>query len=44
MKIGELAARAECDVQTVRFYEREGLLEAPARESSSYVQNLCMTE
>ena len=29
---------------TVRFYEREGLLEAPARESTSYVQNLCMTE
>ena len=30
MKIGELASRAGCDVQTVRFYEREGLLEAPA--------------
>ena len=36
MKIGELATRAGCDVQTVRFYEREGLLEAPARESSGY--------
>jgi len=36
MKIGELAAKAECDVQTVRFYEREGLLEAPARESSNH--------
>jgi len=36
MKIGELAAKAECNVQTVRFYEREGLLEAPARESSNY--------
>src|SRR5205085_7381917 len=36
MKIGELAARASCDVQTVRFYEREGLLEAPERESSGY--------
>ena len=36
MKIGELAARAGCDVQTVRFYEREGLLEAPAREPSGY--------
>src|SRR6185369_4221859 len=36
MKIGELAARAGCDVQTVRFYEREGLLEAPERESSGY--------
>jgi len=36
MKIGELAARAGCDVQTVRFYEREGLLEQPAREPSGY--------
>jgi Cd(II)/Pb(II)-responsive transcriptional regulator len=36
MKIGELAARAGCDVQTVRFYEREGLLEEPAREESGY--------
>lgn len=36
MKIGELAAQAGCDVQTVRFYEREGLLEAPAREPSGY--------
>lgn len=36
MKIGEVAARAGCDVQTVRFYEREGLLEEPAREASGY--------
>jgi Cd(II)/Pb(II)-responsive transcriptional regulator len=36
MKIGELAARADCDVQTVRYYEREGLLEAPEREESGY--------
>jgi len=36
MKIGELAARAGCDVQTVRFYEREGLLEEPEREASGY--------
>lgn len=36
MKIGELASRADCGVQTVRFYEREGLLEAPAREPSGY--------
>ncbi|MEK8031316.1 Cd(II)/Pb(II)-responsive transcriptional regulator [Ideonella sp. DXS29W] len=36
MKIGELAAQAGCDVQTVRFYEREGLMEAPDRESSGY--------
>lgn len=36
MKIGELAAQAGCDVQTVRFYEREGLLEEPARTDSGY--------
>jgi len=36
MKIGELAAGAGCDVQTVRFYEREGLLEEPQREASGY--------
>ena len=36
MKIGELASKAGCDVQTVRYYEREGLLEAPEREASGY--------
>jgi Cd(II)/Pb(II)-responsive transcriptional regulator len=36
MKIGELATAAGCDVQTVRFYEREGLLEEPARTASGY--------
>jgi Cd(II)/Pb(II)-responsive transcriptional regulator len=36
MKIGELAANAGCDVQTIRYYEREGLLEAPEREASGY--------
>lgn len=36
MKIGELATRAGCDVQTVRYYEREGLLDAPPREASGY--------
>ena len=36
MRIGELAHKAGVDVQTVRFYEREGLLEAPARTGSGY--------
>jgi Cd(II)/Pb(II)-responsive transcriptional regulator len=36
MKIGELAAQGGCDVQTVRFYEREGLLAKPRREASGY--------
>ncbi len=36
MKIGELAAHAQCDVQTVRYYEREGLLAPPARDAAGY--------
>src|SRR5271166_5176709 len=36
MRIGELAARAEVNIQTVRFYEREGLLRAPIRTASGY--------
>ncbi len=29
--IGEVAARAECQVQTVRYYEQVGILPQPAR-------------
>lgn len=36
MKIGELASAAGCDVQTIRYYEREGLLDAPERLASGY--------
>jgi Cd(II)/Pb(II)-responsive transcriptional regulator len=36
MRIGELAQRGGCDVETVRFYEREGLLERPEREVNGY--------
>jgi Cd(II)/Pb(II)-responsive transcriptional regulator len=36
MRIGELAAQAGVDVQTVRYYEREGLIEAPARTAAGY--------
>ncbi len=36
MRIGELAAQAGVDVQTLRYYEREGLIEAPARTASGY--------
>jgi MerR family copper efflux transcriptional regulator len=36
MRIGELAAQAEVNVQTVRFYEREGLLPRPIRTPSGY--------
>jgi Cd(II)/Pb(II)-responsive transcriptional regulator len=36
MRIGELARRAGCQVETVRYYERAGLLPAPLRSSSNY--------
>jgi Cd(II)/Pb(II)-responsive transcriptional regulator len=36
MRIGELARQAGVDVQTVRYYEREKLLDAPARTASGY--------
>ncbi|PMR73378.1 Cd(II)/Pb(II)-responsive transcriptional regulator [Billgrantia endophytica] len=36
MKIGELAAATSCPVETIRYYEREGLLPEPARSSANY--------
>lgn len=36
MKIGELASIAGCQVETVRYYEKEGLLAAPARSEGNY--------
>lgn len=36
MRIGELAQAAHTPVETVRYYEREGLLRAPARTASNY--------
>ncbi|MEX2241957.1 MAG: Cd(II)/Pb(II)-responsive transcriptional regulator [Burkholderiales bacterium] len=36
MRIGELARRADCPVETVRYYEKEGLLAAPRRSGSNY--------
>ena len=36
MRIGELAKRTDCPVQTVRFYETEGLLPAPARTEGNF--------
>ncbi len=36
MKIGELAKRAGAGIDTVRFYEREGLLPRPQRQASGY--------
>jgi len=36
MHTGELARRAGVDAQTVRYYEREKLLDTPARTASGY--------
>jgi Cd(II)/Pb(II)-responsive transcriptional regulator len=36
LKIGELASRSGCIVETVRFYEKEGLLPAPTRTAGNY--------
>jgi DNA-binding transcriptional MerR regulator len=36
MRIGEIAAQAGVNVQTIRFYERRGLLKKPRRLSSGY--------
>lgn len=38
MKIGELAQRAAVGIDTVRYYERQGLLPAPRRQASGYRQ------
>lgn len=36
MMIGQVARESGLGVETVRFYEREGLLEQPARRASGY--------
>ena len=36
MKIGELAKQAGCSVETIRYYEREGLLPHPERGANNY--------
>ncbi len=36
MKIGELARKTGCQVVTIRYYEKEGLLGSPERTGSNY--------
>jgi MerR family mercuric resistance operon transcriptional regulator len=38
LTIGQVAQQAGVGVETVRFYERQGLLEEPARRASGYRQ------
>ncbi len=36
LTIGQLAKRAGVGIETIRFYEREGVIEPPARRESGY--------
>jgi len=36
MKIGELAKLSGCSIQTIRYYEKEGLISAPARTEGNF--------
>jgi Cd(II)/Pb(II)-responsive transcriptional regulator len=36
MRIGELSKATSTSVETIRYYEREGLLDAPARTSGNF--------
>ena len=36
MKIGELATESSTPIETIRYYEREGLLPAPARTQGNF--------
>ena len=36
IRIGELAKKLNCTVETLRFYEREGLLAATGRSANGY--------
>ncbi len=38
LKIGQVAGLAEVGVETIRFYERRGLIEEPPRRASGYRQ------
>ncbi|OOF56445.1 MerR family transcriptional regulator [Rodentibacter caecimuris] len=38
MKIGQLAKALNCTVETIRFYEKQGLLPAPQRTNGNFRQ------
>ena len=38
ISIGRLSARTGCKVETIRYYEKIGLIEAPARSAGGYRQ------
>lgn len=36
MRIGDLAKATKCDIETIRYYEKEGLLQEPPRTGNGY--------
>jgi MerR family mercuric resistance operon transcriptional regulator len=36
MKIGQLSEKTDCKIETIRYYERIGLMPEPARSASGY--------
>ncbi|MGX9738572.1 MerR family DNA-binding transcriptional regulator [Pseudocitrobacter corydidari] len=36
IRIGDLAKRSGCEVVTIRYYEKEGLLQKPARSGGNF--------
>lgn len=36
MQIGQLAKQTGCSIQTIRFYERKGLIDKPSRSEGNY--------
>lgn len=36
MRIGELSKRTSCDIETIRYYEKSGLLDEPSRSANGY--------
>lgn len=41
LTIGQLAKRARVNIQTIRYYERRGLISEPPRRQSGYRQYSC---
>lgn len=39
LRIGEVAKKSDVGVETIRFYEREGLIALPKRNVSGYRQD-----
>ncbi|HHV4403696.1 TPA: Cd(II)/Pb(II)-responsive transcriptional regulator [Klebsiella pneumoniae] len=39
IRIGDLAKRSGCEVVTIRYYEKEGLLPKPARSGGNFIRH-----